>query len=239
MMVHLISASPVLKCLVIERINRFTVRVRCLGSEYPALNTNTGRLPDLLTPGRIAYCIRKYAGKLPLRLLGVDVGGEVAVTDIHMQVKSFEKALELNSIPWLTDCLVKQRNPVIGNSRLDYLLKCPECEVWMEVKSAVLIHHGVFAGYPDCLSLRGRRHIQELIKLALKGRKALLVFIAAHPKARAFKPYSRGDPQITELLKKAMKSGVRVRALQIKGIIKKDKNTIITVHQNPNLPVVI
>jgi len=235
--IELISLSPILKCFIIDRINRFTVRVKCFGSEYLALNTNTGRLNNLLTPGRVAYCIRKCSGKLPLRLLGIEMSGEVAVTDIYIQMKSFEKALVLNSIPWLLNCVIKRRNPVVGSSRLDYLLKCLEGEVWVEVKSALLLHGENYAGYPDCLSLRGRRHIRELIELASNGRKALLVFIVALPSASGFKPYTKGDPDMPSLLRTALEHGVSIKAIGLSGVVK--GNTLTTVLWDSELPVIL
>jgi len=209
--------------------------VKCFDREYPALNTNTGRLPGLLTPGRVAYCVRKGTGKLPLRLLGVNTSKGVALTDVYVQMRSFERAVELGAIPWLANCVITRRNPKVGGSRLDYLIKCLSSDVWVELKSAVLIHGDNLAGYPDCLSLRGRRHVMELIKLSREGRRALMIFVAAVPGVKGFKPYELGDPEMPALLKEALRSGVSIKAIGISGVV--ERNSLSTYLWSSDLPV--
>jgi len=60
--------------------------------------------------------------------------------------------------------------------------------------------------YPDCPSLRGQRHVKDLIDYVKKGGKGMIVFIAALPNVIAFKPNKKGDIKIHELLKKSFKS---------------------------------
>jgi len=235
LVVRLISISPTLTCFITRRVNRFVTMVKCFGREYPALNTNTGRLPGLLTPGRVAYCVRKRTGRLPLRLLGVNMSKGVALTDVFVQMRSFERAVELGAIPWLANCVIARRNPKVGESRLDYLIKCPSGDVWVELKSAVLVHGDNLAGYPDCPSLRGRKHIMELIKLCREGGIAMIIFIAALPGVKGFKPYEQGDPEISRLLKEALRFGVGIKALGISGIVK--ENSLITYLWSSDLPV--
>jgi len=71
------------------------------------------------------------------------------------------------------------------------------------------------AMYPDCLSIRGRRHITELTNYCKKGGKGLIVFIAALPYVKAFKPNDEVDPLIRKLLKKAIEAGIAVKAISM------------------------
>ncbi|MEM1632317.1 MAG: DNA/RNA nuclease SfsA, partial [Thermofilum sp.] len=102
------------------------------------------------------------------------------------------------------------------------------------LKSAVL-REGPYAMYPDCPTLRGRRHIRELTELARSGWRALIVFIAAAPGVSAFKPYERGDPEVARLLRQAKESGVLLRAVSMHY----DPALSAVVLDNPSLQVLV
>ena len=208
----------VVPCTFIERLNRFVALVEVCGETRKALVTNTGRLEEFMIPGRRAFCTPKTGGKTDFVLVAFeDLNGRGAVIDTRTQAKAFERAVELNTIPWLRDCRIKRKEVTVGKSRLDYLFECPDGEVYAEMKSAVLRggERGEYAMYPDCPSTRGQKHIRELIELKKAGKRAMIFFIGAMPGVERFKPYERGDPEIARLLAEAKRTGVEVNALSI------------------------
>lgn len=202
------------ECEFIERLNRFVALVRINGEVKKALITNTGRLEEFMVKGRKAFCIPKQGGKTEFILIGFDEGGKGAIIDTRTQAKAFEKAVEMGLITWLKNCRIKRKEVKTGSSRLDYLLECNGEEIWVEMKSAVL-REGEYAMYPDCPSIRGQKHIKELITLKEQGKKAMILFIGALPNVKKFKPYEKGDPEIAKLLRLAKKKGVEIRAIGI------------------------
>ena len=208
----------VVPCTFIERLNRFVALVEVNEETRKALVTNTGRLEEFMVPGRKAFCLPKSGGKTDFVLVAFeDLDGKGAVIDTRTQAKAFERAVELNLVPWLKDCRIKRKEVTVGKSRLDYLFECPDGEIYAEMKSAVLRggERGEYAMYPDCPSTRGQKHIRELIKLKKVGKRAMIFFIGAMPGVERFKPYERGDPEIARLLAEAERSGVEVNALSI------------------------
>lgn len=208
----------VVPCRFIERLNRFVALVEVGGDVRKALVTNTGRLEEFMIPGRKAFCTPKDGGKTDFVLVAFeDLNGKGAIIDTRTQARAFERAVELNLVPWLRDCRIKRKEVRVGNSRLDYLLECPSGEIYAEMKSAVLRggDKGEYAMYPDCPSVRGQRHIRELIELARSGKRAMIFFIGAMPGVEKFSPYEKGDPEIARLLAEARKTGVEVHALSI------------------------
>ncbi|NJE01516.1 DNA/RNA nuclease SfsA [Thermococcus sp. JdF3] len=208
----------VVPCVFLKRLNRFVALVEVNGEIRKALVTNTGRLEEFMVPGRRAFCLPKSGGKTDFVLLAFeDLDGKGAVIDTRTQAKAFERAVELNLIPWLRDCSIKRKEVRIGNSRLDYLFDCPEGEIYAEMKSAVLRggERGEYAMYPDCPSVRGQKHVRELIGLARAGKKAMIFFVGAMPGVEKFRPYGKGDPEIARLLEEASKAGVEIHALSI------------------------
>ncbi len=208
----------VLPCTFIERLNRFVAIVEVKGEKRKALITNTGRLEEFMIAGRKAFCLPKSGGKTDFVLVAFeDLDGKGAVIDTRTQARAFEMALELNLVPWLRDCRIKRKEVTVGKSRLDYLFECPDGEIYAEMKSAVLRggKKGEYAMYPDCPSTRGQRHIRELIELSKAGKRTMIFFIGAMPDVEKFKPYEKGDPEITRLLREAKEEGVEIHALSI------------------------
>ncbi|AHF80597.1 DNA/RNA nuclease SfsA [Thermococcus paralvinellae] len=225
---------PIVKGEFIERINRFVGLVRINGEVKKALITNTGRLEEFMIKGKKCFCIPKQGGKTDFILVAFeDKNSKGAVVDTRTQAKAFGRAVELGLIPWLKDCYIKKKEVKVGDSRLDYLLDCGGEEIWVEMKSAVLRERD-YAMYPDCPSLRGQRHIRELIKLREKGKRAMIIFIGALPDVKKFKPYVKGDPDIARLLKEAKAKGVEIKALSIALLPSGD-----VVLENNNLEVEI
>jgi len=225
-------ANP-LECRVVERVNRFVVEVSCARHKRRAYLNNTGRLYQFLVRDRKGYCLRwQGSRKTDLRLFAVEEAGLGAIVDTQLQMQAFEKALEAGRIPWLEGCRMLRRNARLGTSLIDYLLECDGRNVYLEVKSAVL-REGSYAMYPDCPSERGRRHIRELTGHVQAGGEALIVFIAALPDVKAFKPNMPADPKLYELLLGAQRAGVRVKSL---AMAYHPDGASIRLH-HPDLPV--
>ncbi len=208
----------VVPCRFVKRLNRFVALVEVNGEIRRALLTNTGRLEEFLIPGRKAFCTPKSGGKTDFVLIAFeDLGGKGAIVDTRTQAKAFERAVELGLVPWLKNCSIKRKEVRLGNSRLDYLFECPGGELYGEMKSAVLRggEKGEYAMYPDCPTLRGQRHVRELIELVKAGKDAIIFFIGAMPKVEKFRPYEKGDPELAKLLREAKRAGVRIEGLSI------------------------
>ena len=114
------------------------------------------------------------------------------------------------------------------------MLKCNGKKIYLEVKSAVL-RNGKYATYPDCPSMRGRRHIAELTRHVKNGGHGVILFIAALPDIRAFKPNISADLEMSRLLIEARESGVEIRAFELYY----DPEDFYVYLSKPDLPVEI
>ncbi|HIE15190.1 TPA: DNA/RNA nuclease SfsA [Candidatus Bathyarchaeota archaeon] len=214
----ILRVSGVTECSIVRRINRFVVDVHVGDSLRKAHINNTGRLLEFLVEGRRAYCRRlKNPIKTDFRLFAVEDGGFGAIIDPQLQMITFEEAASSGLIPWLRGSEILRRNPRLGGSLLDYLLLRNEREIYVEVKSAVLRggEYGWYAMYPDCPSARGRMQISEIIRHVEGGGRGLILFIAALPGVRAFRPNFSADPELYMLLKEAFLKGVELKAIGI------------------------
>jgi sugar fermentation stimulation protein A len=196
-------------CRVLQRVNRFVVNIEVREKINRAHITNSGRLREFLVRNRKGYCFETpKTEKTSFRLFAIEEEGLAAVIDTWLQMKGLEAAQRRGLIPWLRGADFIRRNPKLGSSLLDYLYEREGNPVYVEVKSAVL-KEGPFAMYPDCPTLRGQRHVEEMMRWVKRGGKAFLVFMAALPYVAGFRPNRKADPRLHRLLKKAKKGGGR------------------------------
>lgn len=234
MNLKLLELSNVLECRIIGRLNRFVVEVESSGIRCNAYINNTGRLMEYLVRGRVGYCLPNPSNrKTRFRLFAVRENSSAALIDTQIQMKAFEKAVEGKALPWLRNYVIVKRNARLGLSLIDYLLEHGGRRLYLEVKSAVMRGDKIYAMYPDCPTLRGRKHINSLISHVSRGGLGGIVFIAALPEVKAFKPYAHGDPAIPALLRKAWKTGVMIKAL---GIYYSPQDSSIYLY-NPDIPI--
>ena len=81
------------ECRILERLNRFVVKVEIEGQTYKAHINNTGRLSEFMIKGRKAFC---FPGKnlimTDVKLFAVGERDLGALIDTQLQMKAFEKA---------------------------------------------------------------------------------------------------------------------------------------------------
>jgi len=210
---NILAIPNSLECRIIQRLNRFVVEVSAEGRQSRAYINNTGRLQEFLVAGEGGFCLKnERPGRTDYRLFAIREGKLGALIDTQLQMRAFERALEMNLIPWLAGYRVLKRNALLGDSLIDYLIGDERRDMFLEVKSAVL-REGQFAMYPDCPSARGRRHVRELIAHVKAGGKATILFIAALPGVAVFKPNRLADPKLAQLIVEAHHAGVEVKSV--------------------------
>ncbi|MEO3993864.1 MAG: DNA/RNA nuclease SfsA [Desulfurococcaceae archaeon TW002] len=212
MVVRLFKLNNLIRCELIERLNRFTVKIM-VGSEADLAHlTNTGRLREYIVRGREGLCSIIGGSKLKYRLVAVkDVEG-YAILDTLTQSKIFEYLLEHRLIPWLAECTLRSRNFRLVGVVIDYVLECVDGVRLAELKSAVLRVDSNYASYPDCPTIRGRKQIKVLADYSSVF-KPYVILIASLPNVTSFKPYCLGDPEIINVIKYASEKGVTFKAI--------------------------
>jgi sugar fermentation stimulation protein A len=128
--------------------------------------------------------------------------------------KLVAEAIQSEKIPELLDYSDIQGEVRINKrSRLDLLLTGPPGRCYIEVKNVTLLE-GIMARFPDSVTVRGQKHLQELIKIVKKGDRAVIFFVVQRQDAELFAPADDIDPDYGRLLRKAVKSGVEILVYQ-------------------------
>ncbi|RLI20727.1 hypothetical protein DRO54_05530 [Candidatus Bathyarchaeota archaeon] len=104
---------------------------------------------------------------------------------------------------------ILKENAVKDNSRIDFLLGRNGQRFYLEVKSVSYVIDKV-ALFPDAPTLRGRKHLEALIKCRREGFNAGILFNVQRPDAEILRPCHEIDSKFSELIKKAVENGVKV-----------------------------
>lgn len=198
----------------VARDNRFRVTVEVGGREEWAHLPNSGRLGELLVPGRRAILVERPAAgrKTGYDLSLIEHEGRWVSVDARLPNDLVEEALAAGQLEPLAGYASLRREVTFGRSRFDFLLESvgrPLCLV--EVKSITLVIDGLGC-FPDAVTARGRRHVTELARAIRSGYRAAVVFCVQRDDAIGVRPHDESDPGFAQALRDAAAQGVEVFA---------------------------
>jgi sugar fermentation stimulation protein A len=196
------------------RENRFRVTVEVDGQPVGAHLPNSGRLGELLLPNRrVLLAERPSPGrKTRYDLTLVDADGRWISVDARLPNDLVTEAIRAGRLSPLGGYPTLRREVTFGRSRFDLLLEAPArrpCLV--EVKSVTLLLEGLGC-FPDAVTQRGRRHVEELAMAVEAGHRGVVVFVVQREDAAGFRPHDESDPDFARALRAAARRGVEVYA---------------------------
>lgn len=194
-----------------ERINRFIAHVEVDGRRQSCHVRNTGRLRELLLPGAsvLVQPADNPNRKTAYSLVSVYKGEKLVNIDSLAPNKLF--AEHAPSI-W-PDMTGIRPESSWGSSRFDFLIHTGSKSTFVEVKGVTLEREAV-AMFPDAPTLRGVRHVEELMACMDEGYGAAIAFVIQMDGMLCFHPNDETHPQFGAALRRAAEKGVRLMAFE-------------------------
>jgi sugar fermentation stimulation protein A len=156
--------------------------------------------------------------KLPYswELVEVDLGAGpelIGINTAHPNLLVAE-AIAANAIPELAGYAVTRREVKYGkNSRIDFLLETPSRRpCYVEVKNVHLMRHAGLAEFPDSVTARGAKHLDDLAAVAVAGARAVMLFLIQIGSAARFALARDIDPAYGAAFDRARAAGVEAIA---------------------------
>lgn len=225
--------KPLLEGRLIQRHMRFLADVVIDGRTVRVLCPNTGSMAGLTDEGnrvRISGPYgehRKYRYTLEQIRIQRPDGRRiwVGINTIVPNVIAYE-ALKARRVPGLEQYRAIRREVRLGDhSRIDLRLEHPSLPpCWIEVKNVTLVvgdpakrkplNDGNIAAFPDAITARGTKHLQELIKRVRLGERAVMLYVVQRSDGELFAPAAAFDPVYAETLRLAEAAGVEVLPMQ-------------------------
>ncbi len=187
-----------IKATVVSRPNRFLVRAMVNGIETDVHIHDPGRLEELIYPGNNILIRKTNNKKTHYSVTFCENGGIWTFNDsrYHSQIGSM-----FIREGW-------QKEVKTGNSRIDFKLG----NSYIEVKSATLVE-GKIAKFPDAPTVRGKKHLETLMRLIDEGYQSYVLFLIFNENARCFLPNSCRDPEFSSAYYLAIDYGVKFKFL--------------------------
>lgn len=198
--------------IFIERPNRFIAKVLIDGREETVHVKNTGRCRELLISGVKVFLSESDN---PLRktkydLIAVLKKDKLFNIDSQAPNKVFHEYLLKNEL--FKNISYIKPECKWGNSRFDFYVEYDNKKAFIEVKGVTKEEEGVLM-FPDAPTLRGAKHLKELVECVKEGYEAYAVFIIQAEDALYFTPDWEKDENFAKALVDAKNSGVKVMAL--------------------------
>ena len=152
----------------------------------------------------------------------------------HLTNKIVFDALEKNLIKDFDKNIKITKEKVFSvDTRFDFYLENVNNRSFLEVKNVTLKRRDKIAEFPDSVTSRGTKHLNELINAKKKGFGAYLLFVIQREDCNKFEIAKDIDPVYSKTLIKAIKHNVKVLCYDCKfsskGIILNNK---IKFHNN-------
>lgn len=103
----------------------------------------------------------------------------------------------------------------VGKSRIDILLSNSESDqCYVEVKNVTLIDEAGHCLFPDAVTERGLKHLEELLVLKRQGIRTVMLFVVQREDCHSFKIEQAIDKAYCNKLKEILLAGVEVLVYQ-------------------------
>lgn len=194
--------NNIAKAKFLSRPNRFLIRCERNRKIISAFLPNPGRLRELLLPERQIYLVKEKKfqhRKTHYTAVAVDRDGYPIMLHTHRTNEVARYLLQQGNIPGLERVKIVKSEVRVGKSRFDFLLEGDNGTVLLEVKSCTLVGKKV-AMFPDAVTERGARHIEELARLSEEGVKTVVLFVVHWPFAKIFMPDYHTDLNFSQSL---------------------------------------
>ncbi len=96
------------------------------------------------------------------------------------------------------------------HTRLDLKLEDEKGQAcYVEIKNCTMVEEGV-AMFPDAVTTRGQKHLDELVMLKKQGHRAVIFYLIQRTDARFFTPAAMIDKVYAQKLNHAVENGVEI-----------------------------
>ena len=199
--------------LFVKRYKRFFVDVKINNKIITAHCPNTGSMYGLLKKENKVWVSKSNNPnrKLKYTLEIIENNNSKVGVNTHSANKIVHHGLQNNLIAEFGDNLdIKPETKFGSNTRFDFLVKDKNYKAFIEVKNVTLSRKKNVAEFPDAVTTRGLKHINELLKASKKNYKIFIIYLIQRDDCKSFTIANDIDPNYANALKKAVKNKLKI-----------------------------
>ena len=199
--------------LFIKRYKRFFVDVKINNKIITAHCPNTGSMYGLLKKGNKVWISKSNNPNRKLKYtleIIEDNKSKVGVNTLFTN-KIVLHALQNNLIKEFKGVSeIKPETKFGKNTRFDFLITDKKNKSFIEVKNVTLSRKKSLAEFPDAVTTRGLKHINELENAGKKNYKIFIIFLIQRDDCEIFTIAKDIDPDYAKALKLAVKNKLNI-----------------------------
>ena len=201
--------------VLIKRYKRFFVDIKLKNKIITAHCPNPGSMMKLLKEGNKVFFTKSKNEKRKLKytLQIIEVNGVKFCVNTHITNKVIQESLNKKLINELKNYDILRPEKKFGqNTRFDFYLTDTKNDIkaFLEVKSVSLSRKKGHAEFPDAVTQRGKKHLENLMLANQQGYKSYLIFLIQIENCKTFSIASDIDPLYFKVFKDALKKNVNV-----------------------------
>ena len=209
----MIFENKLISGLFIKRYKRFFVDIKIDNKIITAHCPNTGSMSGLLKKGNKVWISKSNNPNRKLKYtleIIEDKNSKVGI-NTHSANKIVLHALQNNLIDGFDDISEIKPETKFGlNTRFDFLISNKKHKAFIEVKNVTLSREKALAEFPDAVTTRGLKHINELLKASKKNYKIFILYLVQRDDCSSFTVAKDIDPDYANALKKAIKNKLKI-----------------------------
>ncbi len=202
-----------LQGILIRRYKRFFVDIKYNNKTITAHCPNSGSMLGLLDSGNSVWfsISNDPKRKLKYTLEMIAVNKNLVGINTHLTNKIVLEALKEKKIKSLIKFnKIKSEVKFSENTRFDFLISNNNEKCFLEVKNVTLVRQNNIAEFPDAITSRGKKHLDELINAKKKGYQSCLLYLIQREDCKIIKIAHDIDERYKKAFDKAIKNGVKI-----------------------------
>lgn len=200
---------------LIRRYKRFLAdcALEETGVEITAHCANPGSMMGLADPGMRVWLEPNDDPKKKLKYgwrLVDHENGHFTGVDTSVPNRALKAALQDRALaPFAAYDRVRPEVKYGRNSRIDFLLEADGLpDAYVEVKSVTLSRQTGLAEFPDSVTARGAKHLEELADMVAAGHRGVMLYLVQRTDCRRFSLAQDIDPTYAAAYRKARAAGI-------------------------------
>tara|TARA_Y100000590_G_scaffold466049_1_gene640157 strand:- start:1713 stop:2405 length:693 start_codon:yes stop_codon:yes gene_type:complete len=205
--------NKLLQGTLIKRYKRFFVDIKYQNKTITAHCPNSGSMMGLLETGNYVFFSRSDnpERKLKYTLEIISINRKLVGINTHLTNKIILESLIKKKIKSLAKFdNIKPEAKFSDNTRFDFLISNNNKKCFLEVKNVTLLRKDKVAEFPDAVTLRGTKHLKELINAKKKGYDAYILYLIQREDCKFFKIAKDIDEEYKNTFDAAKKNGVKI-----------------------------
>ena len=199
--------------LFIKRYKRFFVDVKINNQIITAHCPNTGSMYGLLKEGNKVWVSKSNNPnrKLKYTLEIIEDNKSKVGINTHSANKIVLDGLQNNLFKeFKSTSNIKPETKFGNNTRFDFLITNKKNKTFVEVKNVTLSRKKGLAEFPDAITTRGLKHINELVNAGKKNYKIFILYLIQRNDCKTFTIAKDIDPNYALALSKAVKNDLNI-----------------------------